>query len=162
VAVDLWFTPTHYGPRESDIAAAVKEQLEATGAFAVSLQSAEWPDFKSSLPRGEYGAYLLGWYPDFLDPDDFLSPFLETSTASVIGSGYSDPDMDAKLQQERTTTDPAKRAELLGQIQDKLAADVPLVPLWQERQVVVARPEVRGLRLDATQAVRLSGVRLAR
>lgn len=42
---DLWYTPTHYGDPEADVAAIIKESLEETGMMKVTLKSAEWATY---------------------------------------------------------------------------------------------------------------------
>ncbi|APB33227.1 ABC-type dipeptide transport system, periplasmic component [Gloeomargarita lithophora Alchichica-D10] len=47
-----------------------------------------------------------------------------------------------------------QRLALLGELQKLMAADVPYIPLWQNREFVFARPEVQGVRLEPTQTFR--------
>ena len=42
LSFELWYTPSHYGDSEVDLAAVMKQQLEATGMMKVDVKSAEW------------------------------------------------------------------------------------------------------------------------
>jgi len=46
-AFDLWYTPSHYGDTEVDLAAVLKDQLEATGMIKLNVKSAEWATYRS-------------------------------------------------------------------------------------------------------------------
>jgi peptide/nickel transport system substrate-binding protein len=66
----LWYTPSHYGDTEVDVAAVLKNQLEATGVMKVDVKSAEWATYRDNWKNKVMPAYLLGWYPDYIDPDN--------------------------------------------------------------------------------------------
>ena len=143
--ITLWYTPTHYGDTESSIATILKEQWEATGMIQVDIQSAEWGEYVSKIRNGELTVYLLGWYPDYLDPDDYTTPFLHTGDNSWLGNGYSNPDMDQLLEQAQVTLDENERNQLYSQVQDLLAEDVPLIPMFQGKLYIVANENVQGI-----------------
>ena len=135
----LWYSPSHYGSTEADAAAVVKGAIEQTGAVSVDVKSQEWGDYTKSFSKGQFGLFFLGWFPDFIDPDNFLSPwlvespeglgtFLNKATAAQDKSYYSQFQKilgDAKL-----TNDQAARTRLYGQAQRLLAESAILVPLW--------------------------------
>jgi len=73
---ELWYTPTHYGDLEADVAAIIKESLEETGMMEVTLKSAEWATYAAKyIAEGVMPIFLLGWYPDYVDPDDLHKYF---------------------------------------------------------------------------------------
>ncbi|NIU59935.1 MAG: peptide ABC transporter substrate-binding protein, partial [Phycisphaerae bacterium] len=45
---DFWYTPSHYGDTEVDIAAVLKAQFEATGMMKVNVKSAEWAAYRDN------------------------------------------------------------------------------------------------------------------
>ena len=76
---ELWYTPTHYGDLEADVALVIKESLEETGMMKVTLKSAEWATYAAEyIAKGVMPIFLLGWYPDYLDPDDYTTCFLHS------------------------------------------------------------------------------------
>ncbi len=152
--ITLWYTPTHYGTTEADVAQVLKESLEETGMIKVDIKYAEWSTYVDYFLNGTMGMFLLGWYPDYIDPDDYTAPFLGTEGAKSLGSFYSDPQMDEWLEEARTYTDMNKRTEFYYKIQEKLAEDVPYLPLWQGVATAAAQPYVKGLILEPTQIFR--------
>jgi len=161
----LWFTPTHYGNTEADAAAVVKTALEQTGAINVTLESQEWGDYTKAFAKGQYAVFLLGWFPDYVDPDDFLSPwltedpqglgtFLNKATNSEDRQTYAE--FEKILARARTMNDQAVRTSLYRSAQALLARSVILLPLWlnNTQAYVVAQKDVRGFRLDGTMLFR--------
>ena len=40
--------------------------------FNVKTQDAEWEEYQTLYKQGAYDLFILGWYPDFLDADNYL------------------------------------------------------------------------------------------
>ena len=154
LTIDLWYTPTHYGPTEEDVALTIKSSWEATGLITVNIKSAEWAQYRDNWRNGVMDVFLLGWYPDYLDPDDYVFPFLQSAGAASLGSFYNDSTMDQLLENARKTSNITERTQLYEQVQEKLAEDVPYIPLWQAKQYVVYKIGIKGVILDATQIFR--------
>src|SRR3954451_12471925 len=84
VQLSLQYTTDHYGPSSGDEYALIKDQLESSGLFTVNLQSTEYVQYSKDRVADVYPAYQLGWFPDFSDADNYLTPFFlntDTSTA---------------------------------------------------------------------------------
>ena len=143
--VELWYTPTHYGDTEADLAALIAQQWERTGMIKVDVKSSEWGQFVDQLSSGQFMLSLLGWYPDYLDPDNYLTPFLKSTANSWTGTGYKNPKVDQLLEQASTLTDKNERARLYEQVQEILAEDVPFIPLVQGKLYVVTGDKVQSL-----------------
>ena len=152
--VELWWTPTHYGDTEKDVAQVVKEQLEATGVIEVELKSAEWSTYVDYARKSAMMASFFGWYPDYIDPDDYTTPFLKSGSNRWLGYPYSDPDMDKLLEQAAIAPTQEERTKYYEQIQDKLKEDAPIIPLLQGKLFVVAKKDVKGIILDPTMLFR--------
>ena len=73
--VDLWYSPTHYGDTEAAVAEVIARSLEDTGRFTVKVHNVEWAEYGKKRKAGEMPVFLMGWFPDYLDPDDYLEPF---------------------------------------------------------------------------------------
>ena len=152
--LELWWTPTHYGDTEKDLAQVLKEQLEETGMIEVELKSAEWATYVDYARKSAMMASLFGWYPDYIDPDDYTTPFLKTGANRWLGYPYSDAEMDELLEKAATATEINERTKYYEQIQDKLAEDTPIIPLIQGKLFVVAKKDIGGIVLDPTMLFR--------
>ncbi|WP_320669030.1 ABC transporter substrate-binding protein [Patulibacter defluvii] len=143
VDVKLQYNPDHYGSSSDQEYNAVKRQLEASGLFKVDLQSTEWNTYNAERVKDAYPVYQLGWFPDFPDPDNYLTPFFAPN--NFLQSHYEDPAMTKLLDQERTEADKGARERVLAQIQDKAAEQVATLPLLQGAQIAIAKPNVEGI-----------------
>ncbi|MBP2646151.1 MAG: ABC-type transporter, periplasmic subunit [Firmicutes bacterium] len=63
---------------------------------------------------------------------------------------YSNPKLDALLEQGRTTLDTAKRAEIYHEAQALIAEDAPWVFISHSVDMAAARPNVKGFALHPT------------
>ncbi|MGH3320486.1 MAG: ABC transporter substrate-binding protein [Streptosporangiaceae bacterium] len=156
VDLDVWWTPSHYGGVSDDMYTEIKRQLESTDLFKVSLHSAEWNRYVDGLLHDEFAAAQIGWFPDFLDADNYIAAFYGSKT-SFLQNHYRNPRIDRLIERERRTTDPKERGRIFSKIERLGAADVPLIPIWEGKQEVGAREGVSGLRqtLDASNVLRL-------
>jgi peptide/nickel transport system substrate-binding protein len=152
--LELWWTPTHYGDTEKDLAQVLKEQLEATGMIEVELKSAEWSTYTDYARKSAMMVSLFGWYPDYIDPDDYTTPFLKTGSNRWLGYPYSDPEMDELLEKAAVAPTINEREALYKQIQQKLAEDAPIIPLIQGKLTIVAKKNIEGITLDPTMLFR--------
>jgi hypothetical protein len=66
--------------------------------------------------------------------------------------------MDQLIEWARGNTSAASRNDLYGQIQNLMALDVPIIPLYQEVSYAVTKLDVSAVNLDITQFIRYSYV----
>jgi peptide/nickel transport system substrate-binding protein len=129
--LELWYNNDgHYGDTEDELATVLKSSIESCGKVAVTLKSDPWAVYKQNWANERMPAFLLGWYPDYFDSDDYVSPFLSTSGAASLGSFYSNATMDGWITDEQTTTSAPARQQAFADIQNTLAEDVPYIPLF--------------------------------
>jgi peptide/nickel transport system substrate-binding protein len=154
VNLTLWYTPTHYGDASADEYAEIKRSLESSGVFKVTLQSAEWATYSDTLGKS-YGAFQLGWFPDYVDGENYLLPFFD-SKSNFTADNYKSAQMDSILTREQAAKDPGARQDLIRQAQTLSAKDVPIIPYWQGNMVAVSRDNVNGIdsTLDPTFIMR--------
>ncbi len=154
-AFDLWYTPTHYGDPERYVAAIIEESLEETGMMEVTLKSAEWATYAAVyIAQGTMPIFLLGWYPDFIDPDNYLTPFLYSEYSGHLGVFYNNTQMDTILDDAMVELNITRRTELYEDAQELLADEAPLIPFFQGVLNAAFWPNVRGVVLDPTMLLR--------
>src|SRR5215207_1279915 len=83
IELSLQYTTDHYGPSSGDEYALIKDQLESSGLFTVNLQTTEWVQYSKDRVADVYPAYQLGWFPDFSDADNYLTPFFLNTPEST-------------------------------------------------------------------------------
>lgn len=152
LVLDLWYSPTHYGDTEVDVASVLKQQWEASGVVQVELQFLEWAAYRDAGRTGELPVSLLGWYPDYMDPDNYTNVFAH-SPATWSGAYYDNPDMDALLDAQASELDQAERVSILEEIQDYWVEESPFVPLAQGKLFAAYGDNVSGIVLDPLGAL---------
>ncbi|MFC5215311.1 ABC transporter substrate-binding protein [Streptomyces coerulescens] len=123
-------------------AAEIKRQLEATGLFKVTLKGYEWTDFQKRWASGELDAYAVGWVADFPDPDTYGGPLIGTN--GTMSTGYSDRAVDQLITASQQYADRSEATKDFRALQEAVARDVPVIPLWQAKEYVVSSEEVGG------------------
>ena len=87
--IELWYNNDgHYGDTEDELAVTLQNSIQACGKVQVTLRSDPWAVYKQNWKAQRMLVFLLGWYPDYFDSDNYVSPFLTTSGASSLGSYY--------------------------------------------------------------------------
>jgi peptide/nickel transport system substrate-binding protein len=148
VELNLQYSPDHYGPSSGDEYALIKDQLESSGLFTVNLQSTEWVQYAKDRTADLYPAYQLGWFPDYSDADNYLTPFFLTE--NFLGNHYDNTEVNDLILKQASTPDAAERQSIIEEIQAKEAVDLSTVPYLQGAQVAVAGTDVDGVTLDAS------------
>ncbi|MEO1802175.1 MAG: ABC transporter substrate-binding protein [Cyanobacteria bacterium J06629_2] len=142
------------------IKAYAEQELEGMVQFIPN--SVESASFFGNLSQGIYPAALVDWYPDFLDPDNYLQPFLscsegtasggcESGAAQSRGSFYYSDRANELIEQSRQEQDVAKRQTILVELQELMAQDVPYVPLWQTKDYAFAEAGIDGVTINPSQ-----------
>ncbi len=150
VALNLQYNPDHYGASSGDEYAQIKSQLEKSKLFTVNLQSTEWVQYSKDRSADVYPLYQLGWFPDYSDADNYLSPFFLKD--NFLKNHYDNPAVEKLIKQEAVETDKSKRMDELKQIQELVAKDLSTLPMLQGAQVSVSGKDVKGVdsTLDAS------------
>lgn len=148
VTLNLQYNPDHYGASSGDEYALIKSQLESTKLFTVNLQSTEWVTYSKDRTKDAYPSYQLGWFPDYSDADNYLTPFFAKD--NFLANHYDNAEVTKLIQDQAVETDAAKRQALIEDIQAKVAADLSTIPLLQGAQIAVTGSTVSGAVLDGS------------
>jgi peptide/nickel transport system substrate-binding protein len=154
VNITLWYTPSHYGDSSADEFAEIKRGMEQGGLFNVTLKSAEWAQYSDALGK-QYGAFQLGWFPDYVDGENYLLPFYDAKS-NFTSNNYNNPKMNSTLAKEQATKSLSKRIALIKSAQAIAAKDAPIIPYWQGAMIAVSRSNVKNVQktLDPTFIMR--------
>ncbi|MDX6361674.1 MAG: peptide/nickel transport system substrate-binding protein [Streptomyces sp.] len=155
VKLTLWSTPSRYGPSTDAEFRAIAKQLNASGLFDATVKSVAFGQYEKDIAKGKYGVYVKGWVPDYPDPDNFTAPFF--GKGNVLSNNYTNSTITSQLipktaaQSDRASTDTD-----YSQLQNIVAEQLPVIPIWQGKQYAVVRDNVYGLEycLDASTVFR--------
>ncbi|MGW0612930.1 ABC transporter substrate-binding protein [Streptomyces sp. NPDC002788] len=144
VTLPVRFTYGYAEGRGADAqeAAEIKRELEASGLFKVTLKGYEWTAFQKRWAAGELDAYAVGWAADYPDPDTFGTALVGTD--SVMNTGYSSKTVDRFIADSRRYPDRSETDQDFRAVQQTVAQDVPVLPLWQAEEYVVTTEDIGG------------------
>ncbi|WP_338694717.1 ABC transporter substrate-binding protein [Streptomyces sp. Q6] len=155
VRLTLWSTPSRYGPATDAELKAIAKQLNASGLFDAQVKSVEFAQYERDIKSGKYGVYVKGWVPDYPDPDNFTQPFF--GDGNVLGNNYTNSTITGTIIPETgAQSDRASTTKDYEQLQQIVADQLPILPVWQAKQYAIARDNVYGLEncLDASTVFR--------
>jgi peptide/nickel transport system substrate-binding protein len=155
VKLTLWSTPTRYGPATDQELKAIAGQLNKSGLFDADVKSVDFEQYEKDIADGKYGVYVKGWVPDYPDPDNFTAPFF--GKGNVLANNYDNKTITGTLiRRTAAQSDRAATDNDYGRLQDLVAEELPVLPLWQAKQYAVVRDNVYGLEycLDASTVFR--------
>lgn len=144
VKFTLHYTTDHYGTATATEFETLRKQLNDSGLFDVTTQGTPWSKYRPAQVRGDYAVYGMGWFPDFPDPDNYTAPFLDRN--NFLNSPYtSTAAQETLIPQSRREADRSAAAPTFKKLQDIVADDVPVLPIWQGKQYVASRDGLSGV-----------------
>ncbi|MEA5619921.1 ABC transporter substrate-binding protein [Cronbergia sp. UHCC 0137] len=160
--IQVWYPAS--SPTRSLTAQTLKSLADRKmdGLLQLEVNTVEGATFFKNISKGLYPIALLDWYPDFLDPDNYVQPFLacqkgsdakgcEDGGSQTQGSFYYSETMNKLIDQQRKEQNPEARKKIFADIQTQVVKDIPYVPLWQNKDYVFAQKGVSNVNLDPTQ-----------
>ncbi|HAN73215.1 MAG TPA: peptide ABC transporter substrate-binding protein [Planktothrix sp. UBA10369] len=160
--IELWYASNSSNKGFLGLTLKALADRDLGGLLNLQLNSVESTTAFKYLEEGIYPTFILDWYADFLDADNYIQPFLECSKGSVEtgcskgssqyqGSFYYSDRMNQLIAQQRQEQNPKTRKLIFEEIQQLLAEDVPYIPLWQDKTYVFAKNGIQNIRLQLTQ-----------
>ncbi|MHB1451366.1 MAG: peptide ABC transporter substrate-binding protein [Coriobacteriia bacterium] len=128
------------GSGHEDILQLVQEDLKAIGVNG-ELVGSEWAQYLDKLGAADYQVGRLGWIADYPIMDNFLYPLFKTGSGDNY-SFYSNADVDAKLDEARTTVDDDARVALYQEVESIVGEDAVSIPMFYYRHTRVASDRV--------------------
>ncbi|PYC63432.1 ABC transporter substrate-binding protein [Micromonospora arborensis] len=112
---------------------AIQQGLQRVG-IAVTIKPVDEEAWTAEVSgdKGDYDLTVASWQPDFPSANGNIQPLF---ASSEIGGGgynsarYSQPEVDALIEQATAETDPAKAQALWAQADKRILQDAPVVPL---------------------------------
>ena len=156
---EIWYSSDN--PQRQEIVTLLKEYAaqKLDGLMQIKPQPVESTTLFANIPKGIYPSYLVAWFPDFGDADNYISPFFTCNKGAVEkgceegasqsqGFFYYSDKMNQLIAAQRKEQNPQTRKEIFGQIQDLIAQDVPLVPLLQKKDVAFSQKPLQNIEIN--------------
>ena len=143
--VQLW--SVHKAASTKAELAAYQQYLADIGVQVEVHFAPNWPAYKMMLEEGKLPMFLLAWFADIPDPDNFLSPLLH-STSPMNRTFYRNPLVDQVLEQARKELDYAQRMALYRQVEHLVIDDAPWILQHHDVLDYLYQPYVQGVEVN--------------
>ena len=112
--------------------------------FKIDVLGVELKDFFLKLRDLQCPFYVSGWGADYPDPHNFLYTFMHTNGFYTRDMAYSNPEVDALVDQGIQTIDPEKRKEIYEKLQHLWYTEAIGFTAYQSTEVRHYRDWVHG------------------
>lgn len=150
-----------------NVAGAAQEMLGRELGVAITVTAVQPGAYFDRIERGGALFWREGWVADLPDPENFLALLYgknaepDTALPSPLNTTrYNNPRFDTQYGLALLKYDEAERMRDLAGAEAIALRDVPLVPLYHERYVMLASPRVGGLHVNAMELLDLREVHL--
>jgi peptide/nickel transport system substrate-binding protein len=131
---------------QSPVVAEIVRELAESG---IRLKVRNWKkaEFLERVDRGDFSLHITGWICSSGDSAELFESSLHTREPNGglgrdNGTGYSNPALDAMIEQILTTIDSGARIELEKRAMKIAVADLPLIPLFIQEDRYALSPDV--------------------
>jgi ABC-type transport system substrate-binding protein/serine/threonine protein kinase len=133
--------PSYFG----EYAALLKELSEAFRemGFVIHPANTTMSGFLDLIRRGEVDLGIGRWVADYPDADTFANGVLQ-SQEGFWGRLLGSPEIDYLVERGRSEVNPDLRHSIYRELEDLIARDALLIPLFHEQVYHFVRPEVEG------------------
>jgi peptide/nickel transport system substrate-binding protein/oligopeptide transport system substrate-binding protein len=115
------------GGGHEDPAQFIQGNLKDVGVN-VTLEGYEWGTYLDLIQAADVTFFRMGWLTDYPIMDNFLYPlFYSTSTDNF--TMYNNPDVDAMLDEARSTADEDERLAIYQEAERTILDQAPVIPL---------------------------------
>lgn len=117
-------------------------QVNQTLGTNISVEVSESGAVYQRKQAGDFQATIWGWL-GLIDPDEYAYEILHTEGWRNFG-GYSNPEVDALLEQARGELDQEKRGALYRKAEGIMLEECPILPCFESNVHNLLAPNVRG------------------
>jgi peptide/nickel transport system substrate-binding protein/oligopeptide transport system substrate-binding protein len=147
LSLEIWLRESAEGNR---VVEAVQGYLQAVGVRA-TLVRREWTAFKEAVSAGQVDAFLLDWFADYPDAENFLYPLFHSGNQGGGGnrSFFADAEVDRLLVDASRMQDAGRRADTYARVDSLVYAHTPWIYLYFPSTFHIVSNRVSGYRLPA-------------
>jgi peptide/nickel transport system substrate-binding protein len=125
-----------------DAMLAMPGVTQPTGGLTIDVQGFEWTTYLGHARHQELGCYMIGWIPDYADPDNYMVYVKSTGTYAAWSKLADQPDWDATyvnglIQTAARSLDDNERIALYGELQDLIINEAAYIWVYQYASLIV-------------------------
>jgi len=142
---NLWVMPVSRGyyPDPTKVGEAIQADLAAVGIDA-EIVTYDWGTYLDKTDLGEHAMCMLGWMPDYPDPDNYLFTFFGPGSMQWDSDMIPDQVVYERLLQAKGERDPVARERLYYEANALIHGVVPGVPIVHASEIYAAKPAITG------------------
>ncbi len=140
------------------VAEALQEMWKRNLGVSIGIVNQEYKVFLNTLRNHDFQISMTRWGADYDDPMTFFTLYVTGGGNNTIQ--FNNPKYDALVTEAGKNLPQAKRMELFQQIEDLLATEAPINPLYYESHNYLVSPSVVGLPHNRLATHPLKGVSL--
>lgn len=131
----------------------VIQSMAKKAGFQVEVKPTEFTTGLSEARAGSFEAFNVGW-SGRIDPDQNIAPFWDPESRNNF-SGADYADVQKLIEQERATTDPAKRKEIFAKLNEAFLKHNNIIYFVHPKLILGQRANVTGVEFYGDGLIRL-------
>jgi len=142
---NLWVMPVSRGyyPDPPKVGEAIQADLKAVGIDA-EIVTYDWGTYLDKVDLGEHAMCMLGWMPDYPDPDNYLFTFFGPGSMQWDSDMIPDEAVYQRLLQAKGEPDPVARERLYYEANAMIHGVLPGVPIVHSSEIYAAKSNLTG------------------
>ncbi len=128
--------------------AFLQEQWRQAFGVEVTPVGLEWGAYLDRLASDPFDIFRLGWGADYPHPNNFTTDLISCGSGNN-NMGYCNKEVDDLLGQAAVAPTLEEQLPLYDQVQQKVMADAPIIPLRSSERFALVKPYVQGLVVTA-------------
>lgn len=143
----------------ADMANFIAKQLEESG-IPVQVEVIQ-KALLLTMTSSSTAAFFRGsWIADYPDAENYLSVFYSKNPAPPNYTRYKNPEFDKAFEKAIAETNDSLRYKLYQLADQIMMNDAPVVPLWYDKVVRLAQPNMTGFKANALNLLELRYTKL--
>jgi oligopeptide transport system substrate-binding protein len=124
--------------------AAMAEMWQQNLGVTITVENIEYDHFYDQIFSGNHGQLVRGgWCADYPDPENFADVLFH-SGSDMNSGGYSNPQLDALLEQARVERDVNTRMNMYHQAEQMIVDDAPVLFTTHSLSYELVKPYLKG------------------
>jgi oligopeptide transport system substrate-binding protein len=138
------YTEGGIGSYVSADVAALAEMWQQNLGIKLTIENIDYNYYYQQIYSGKHGQIFSGgWCADYPDPENFADVLFHSGSNQNQGS-YSNPELDALLEQARVEQDVTKRIGMYQQAEQMIVNDAPVLFTTHSLSFQLVKPYVKG------------------
>jgi oligopeptide transport system substrate-binding protein len=138
------FTDAGIGNTAGSSVAAIAQMWQQNLGVTITIENLEPDKYNDLLHSGQHGQlFSSNWCADYPDPENFADVLFHTGAQQNTGN-YSNPALDAVLDQARVEQDVTKRIQLYQQAEQIIVQDAPALFIMYAVSYELVRQNIKG------------------